>query len=94
MAAESCEWLTAAEASARYGIPYPSLRKLVADGVFTRGQFGTATRRPPIFLRVVELDAWKSGGVAAARRLKDAWAVASVASFAAPAPVHDLGGEA
>lgn len=92
MAVEIPGWLTAQDASERYGIPYQSLRKLVADGVFTRGNFSGAKERPPIYLRVEELDAWKRGGVTAAKRLRDAWAAAdSQNSPADPAFANELG---
>lgn len=70
MAAEYPGWLTATEATDRYGISYTMLRKLVADGVFTRGQFSSAKDRPPIYLRVTELEAWRAGGVPAVNAVK------------------------
>jgi hypothetical protein len=67
-------WLSAPEAARRYGIDYQALRRLVATGVFTRGRFSAALRRPPIYLRKTELDAFKRGGVdavAAARAARE-----------------------
>lgn len=84
------KWLSATEAVERYGIEYQMLRKLVHSGVFTRGQFSAAKSRPPIYLRVAELDAWKKGGVAAVAPLKAAFEATS-RELAAAHPEH--GGE-
>lgn len=70
MSAEFPGWLTPAEATERYGISYTMIRKLLAEEVLTRGQFSTASERPPIYLRVEELDAWKRGGVPAIAPVK------------------------
>ncbi len=72
MAAEFPGWLSAPEAVERYGIAYVMLRRLVADGVFTRGRFSTAKKKPPIYVRVAELDAWKSGGIPAVSKARKA----------------------
>jgi hypothetical protein len=49
---------------------YGRLCELVAEGVFTRGKFSLAKQRPPIYLRVEELNAWNRGGVDAVRRVR------------------------
>lgn len=87
MAAEFPGWVSAPEAVERYGIAYVLLRNLVANGVFTRGRFSLAEKRPPIYLRIDELDAWKRGGIDAVRELR--------AAPQKPEPAHspDLGGE-
>lgn len=65
MATKFPGWLSAAEAVAQYGINYDTLRDLVQEGVFTRGSFAAGRSRPRIYVREVELKAWKSGGVGA-----------------------------
>jgi hypothetical protein len=70
MAGDFPGWIAAPDAVRRHGISYTMLRKLVRDGVFTRGQFSAAKERPPIYVRVAELRAWKRGGVAAVEVLK------------------------
>lgn len=72
MPAEFPGWVSAPEAVERYGIGYVMLRQLVSDGTFTRGRFSSAQQRPPIYLRIDELDAWKRGGVDAVRELRSA----------------------
>lgn len=66
-------WIAASDAVEKYGISYTLLRKLVSDGVLTRGVFSTAKERPPIYLRTTELDAWKSGGVGAVAPVRSAF---------------------
>lgn len=63
-------WLPMSAAVARYGISYWVLHRLVRGGVFTRGIFSAAEKRPPIFLNVKELDAWKAGGIEAVRKVQ------------------------
>lgn len=87
MAAEFPGWVSAQDAVERYGIAYHLLRQLVGEGVFTRGRFSLAEKRPPIYLRVEELDAWKRGGIDAVRELRAA------PKEAAPVHAPDLGGE-
>lgn len=77
MPVESPDWLTAADAVREFGLSYNLLRKLVADGVFTRGVFGVAKDRPPIYVRRVELAAWKAGGVNAVAPIREAFATAA-----------------
>jgi len=88
MATEFPGWLTPTEATERYGISYMMIRRFVSAGVFTRGQFSNAESRPPIYLRIEELDAWKRGGVAAVAPIKAAFERAEAALAS-----HDLGGE-
>lgn len=88
MAAEFPGWMIMSEASERYGVSYMTLRKMVRDEVFTKGQFSTAASQPPVYLRIVELDAWKRGGIAAVAPLKAAFE-RSEAALAS----NDLGGE-
>jgi len=70
-------WLTIGGAARKYRIHYEKLRRFVKAGVFTRGVFTTsgarAAKQPPIYLRVVELDAFVAGGAAAVAPLKAAW---------------------
>lgn len=84
MAPDPNEWLPALEAAEKYGFAYNSLRALVQAGVFTRGQFSAAEKRPPIYVRVCELEAWKKGGVPAVLPLKAAYE-ASLNTSVAPA---------
>lgn len=67
MKIQNHEWLSIAEAASEYGIAYRKLHELVSWGVLTRGKdpFSTAEKRPRILLRVDEMDALRSGGVAA-----------------------------
>jgi len=83
-------WLSISEAAKKYRADYNALRRMVKDGVFTRGQFSSAKGRPPIYLRVDELDAWKRGGVAAVASVKAAYERSQQQLVAAQ---HDLGGE-
>lgn len=76
-------WISLADAVNRYGVAYNSLRKLVAADVFTRGKFSMAELRPPIYLRVEELDAWKAGGVLAVAPVKAAYEAAQKSLSAA-----------
>jgi hypothetical protein len=78
MPVESPGWLPASEAVREYGLSYNLLRKLVADGVFTRGVFGAAKERPPIYVRRAELDAYKAGGVNAVAPVRAAFSAAPV----------------
>lgn len=64
-------WLSLMDAAQKYRVRYETLRRLARDGVFTIGKFSAATKRPPVFLRVAELDAWKKGGVAAVKKVRD-----------------------
>jgi hypothetical protein len=52
------------------GKHYETLRGLVRDGVFSRIIQSTAKKRPHVNLLVVELDAFRVGGVEAVRRLR------------------------
>jgi hypothetical protein len=54
----------------RVGIPYETIRQLAKAGVFTVTTFSAGKTRPPIFLSVAELDAWKRGGLQALRELQ------------------------
>lgn len=63
-------WLSMPDAAAKYRVRYETLRKLVADGVFTVCVFSKADRRPPKYLRPKQVAAWKSGGVAAVEALR------------------------
>lgn len=87
MAREFPGWLHIGVAAGRYRADYELLRRMVADGVFTRGRFTSAKEQAPIYLRVDELDAWQRGGVDAVRALREA---PDPESVLAP----DLGGEA
>jgi hypothetical protein len=69
----------------RLRVRYEALRRLVRAGVFTVGRFSTATKKPPVFLRVKELEAWKRGGVEAVGRLRREEATAEVV------PAHEYG---
>ena len=89
MAADFPGWMILSEASERYGVSYGMLRKLVSDGIFTKGQFSTAPDRPPIYLRIEELDAWKRGGVNAVAPVRAAFEKTEAAMAS-----HDVGGEA
>jgi hypothetical protein len=83
MAVEAPNVLPLTVAAERYGIAYPTLRELVNAGVFTRHVFEEQGReKPPIFVAVAELEAWKAGGAEAVVKLRTA-----------PAVEHDLGGE-
>lgn len=73
MATVQKEWLSATEAAEKYELSAKLLRRLVRKGVFTRGNFGAAVVRPPIYLRVAELDAYRSGGVTAVAPVKNAY---------------------
>ena len=66
-------WLSLPDAAQRYRMRYETLRRLAHDGVFTVGKFSAAKKRPPMFLRVDELEAWKRGGVGAVAPLKAAY---------------------
>lgn len=65
-------WLSLPDAAQRYRVRYETLRRLARDGVFTVGKFSAAEKRPPVFLRVNELDAWKRGGVEAVSEIRTA----------------------
>jgi hypothetical protein len=69
-------WLTIKQAVKKYGLDYDLLRNAVILGIFTRGDF-IEGRNNPIFLRIVELDAYKAGGAAAALKLKQEFELAS-----------------
>lgn len=83
MAVDFPGWIPATEAAEKFGITYNWLRQLVRDGLFTRGQFSTATQRPPIYLRVAELRAFKKGGIAAVAPVKAAYEAAQREELAA-----------
>ncbi|AWM35851.1 hypothetical protein C1280_01660 [Gemmata obscuriglobus] len=72
-------WLPAPEAARLFDINYKQLCALVHEGVFTRGKFGAAKKRPPIYLRVAELEAWKRGGVPAVAPIKAAYEAEQIA---------------
>lgn len=77
-------WLKIADAAERYGLKYETLRRLVKDDVFTRGRFTSASAdTPPIYVKIAELDAWRSGGVDAVKSLREAPAF--------PPVVHEMG---
>jgi hypothetical protein len=64
-------WLTVKSAAVYCRLEEKTFRRLIDAGVFTRGRFSAAPKRPPIYLKVAELDAWKRGGadaVAAVRK--------------------------
>jgi hypothetical protein len=63
-------WLSLPDAAMKYRVRYETLRRLARDGVFTVGNFSAAKKRPPVYLRVDELDAWKRGGVPAVERVR------------------------
>ena len=65
-------WLPISAACAQYGHDYEFLRRLVKEGIFTRGRFTSAKETAPIYLRVDELDAWKAGGVEEVERVRAA----------------------
>ena len=67
---ESPNMLPLGVAAERYGISYPTLRELVNAGVFTRHVFDKGAKKPPIFVLVSELEAWKAGGVDAVQAMK------------------------
>ncbi len=81
MAREFPGWRHIGVAAKEYGVTWALLRKLVKEGVFTRGRFTSTTDAGPVYLKVAELDAWQSGGVDAVRAIREA------------VPAHDLGGE-
>jgi hypothetical protein len=88
MAAEFPGWMTAYQAAKHLGMDYATVRTLANAGVFTKGQFSASEKRPPIYLRVVELDAFRSGGVPAVVPLKAEYARTqrtAVAATEAPA---------
>lgn len=64
-------WMPLKAAAQRYGIHYETLRDLVNGGVLTRGRFTTA-RRGRVYLRISELEAWRTGGVDAVTTLRAA----------------------
>lgn len=74
MAAEFPGWMTAYQAAKHLGLDYATVRTLANAGVFTKGQFSVSEVRPPIYLRIVELDAFKLGGVPAVVPLKAEYA--------------------
>lgn len=63
MALEVPGWLVMTAAAREYGVEYQALRRLVVAGVFTVGRFTVATKKPPIYLKVSELDAWQRDGI-------------------------------
>lgn len=91
MAVDFPGWIAATEAAEKFGVTYNWLRQLVKDGVFTRGQFSSAKERPPIYLRLAELRAFKRGGIAAVAPVKTAYEAAQAEPVAVPS--HELGGE-
>lgn len=84
MAVDFPGWITALDAAEKFGVNYSLLRQLVKDDVFTRGKFSTASQRPPIYLRVDQLRAYKRGGIAAVVPVKAAYE----ASLCEPIPAH------
>lgn len=67
-------WVSLPEAAERvcgkrYGSGHEQLRRLVADGVFTRGRF-SGSERGRIFILEDELAAWRKGGVAAVKEVQ------------------------
>lgn len=79
-------WMRLRDAAIAYGLKYETLRRLVKDGVFTRGRFTSQSAdTPPVFVKIAELDAWKSGGVDAVIALRN-----RVADATYPVP-HELG---
>src|SRR5262245_49767138 len=88
-------WLPIAEAAERYGIAYEPLRRMANEGFFTRGRFTSDKPGAPIYLRIDELDAWKSEGVDGVRRVQAANKAASEQDAAktelAAAHAPDLG---
>lgn len=72
MAREFPGWIAISAAADKYAVDYEILRRLVRDEVLTRGRFTSDAPGAPIFLRVEELDAFKIGGVEAARKAKAA----------------------
>lgn len=71
MAGHDANWLPLRAAAERIGAHYEVVRRLAKIGVFTRAAFSAATKKPPIFLDIRELDAWKAGGIDAVRKLQD-----------------------
>lgn len=63
-------WLPLREAAQKSGESYETIRRLAKAGVFTRGIFSAATKRPPVHLNVRELVAFKAGGIDAVRRVQ------------------------
>lgn len=64
-------WLSLPDAAVKYRVRYETLRKLAKTGLFTVGKFSTAAKRPPVFLRVRELEAWRAGGVEAVQQARE-----------------------
>lgn len=74
-------WMPISQAVRKYRISYWRLREMVQRDIFTRGRFHLGEVKPRIYLRVDELEAWKTGGIEAVEALRSAM------------PTHDLGGE-
>lgn len=75
-------WLALPDAAKLCGLTYESLRRLVKDGVFTRGRFTSAVAaKTPIYLKVSELETFKAGGVDAVLAMREP-----------VVPTHDIGG--
>lgn len=89
MAKEFPGWLPIAVAAERYDLHYEALRRLVNQGIFTRGRFTSRKEQAPIYLRIEELDAWKRGGVNAVAAVK----LKLDPNSDVPVPSHDPGGE-
>lgn len=74
-------WLSLMDAAQKFKVRYETLRRLARSGVFTVGKFSNAAQRPPVFLKVAELKAWKEGGVEAVEKVREAGAAASGAEY-------------
>jgi len=82
-------WLKLGDAAKEYGLKYETLRRLVKNNTFSRGNFTNPDAdTPPIYVRIAELEAWKRGGVDAVQRLREH---ESKQPF--PFATHEMGGE-
>ncbi|HYH65061.1 MAG TPA: hypothetical protein VD866_10235 [Urbifossiella sp.] len=72
MSGTKADYVPLRKGAKRIGESYESLRRLARAGVFTRGRFSVATKRPPVYLRTDELDAWRRGGLDEVRRVQNA----------------------
>jgi hypothetical protein len=70
-------WIHILEACERYGHDYNHLRRMVKEGIFTRGRFTSEAKGAPIYLLVKELDAFKRGGAGAVRKVQASDTVAA-----------------
>lgn len=70
MSRNRADYVPLRKGAKRIGESYESLRRLARAGVFTRGCFSVATKRPPVYLRIDELDAYRLGGIEAVRRVQ------------------------